>query len=302
MHTIVRHVEYTSKPQLFRLWHLTDWHLGARACDEALLERHISMIAADPHALWIGGGDYIDCVARKGDKRYEEATQAAWLRGENDVIDAQCERFFKLVAPIADKCVALVNGNHEHNALRYYDRDVYKHLVRGVARMTGREMNTLAIGIGGFVVLRFMRKSKQSDAAAYWSMHIFAHHGAGGGRLAGGDALSLERTLGDYAADLVLLGHRHKHRVVNRNIVEPTDQGARVVKRVGVMSASYLRSFILDDDFVVTTYPEHLLLPATEVGAVPIVVAPGQRDFFVVTSGGNGVGSRLPTLANEVRA
>lgn len=299
MQTLVKHIEYGSRSDTFRLWHLTDTHLGARAVNEALLKRHIKQIADDPNAYWIHGGDAIDCIGRTGDKRYRESTQADWLHGVDDVIDAQEERAIDLFSPIASKCLGFAGGNHEENALKYYGRDVYRRIVKGVAKAAGVEPHTLALGIQGFILLRFRRKSRNSsESGSGWTLPLFIHHGAGGGRLAGGDALMLERALGDFAADLILIGHRHKHRILSRAITEPTDTGVRIVSRIAMMSASYVESYVSAiDDFPVTTYAEHLLLPATVIGATPITIDPDARQFHVtMSSGGAGIGDRLPSL------
>lgn len=107
---ITHKLPYSGPSAQFAIWHLTDLHLGAAACDEKLLQAHINEIAADDNARWIGGGDFIDCIARVGDKRYDEDAMAGWVRGKKDVVGLEARRFVELVTPIAHKCLGLVEG------------------------------------------------------------------------------------------------------------------------------------------------------------------------------------------------
>ena len=124
MRTLRKTIYYPSRSTTIRLYNLTDVHCGARACDEKLFRQKIDEIAADPHAYWVGGGDYVDAICRAGDKRYHELTIAPWLYGKNDVMGRQRDRFVEMVAPIANKCLAMASGNHEFAAEKWYDRDL----------------------------------------------------------------------------------------------------------------------------------------------------------------------------------
>jgi len=136
----LHHTVYTeSRSETYRLYYLTDMHVGARACDEALLQAYIQRIAADEHALWIGGGDYLDAITRRGDKRYVEDVLAPWLWGRPDVMGAQRDYWIEMMRPIAGKCIGLVRGNHERAAERYYDRDIYGELVAAIAGAQDRD-------------------------------------------------------------------------------------------------------------------------------------------------------------------
>lgn len=289
-------VPYASRSDTYRLWHLTDLHLGAGSVDEALLKKHIKQILDDPHALWIGGGDYIDAISRKGDKRYQESTLAGWLHGKDDPIQLQIERVVDLLSPIASKCVGLVSGNHEAALLQHNDRDAYRVIVNAIAKAGEKRPEALALGINGFVRLSFRRTATSGHTGNQWLLTIYAHHGAGGGRAAGGDALFLERMLSSYDADLVLVGHRHRAMVVTRSSTSVGKTEVRVVSRTAMMSASYMRSYH-DGEWPVDTYAENKALPPTQVGAVPVIIDPDARQFYVMlASGGAGAGERYPSI------
>jgi len=54
MRTLTHNLYYADYGQKFRLYHLTDLHLGAKACNEKQLRADIEAIRADPDARWIG--------------------------------------------------------------------------------------------------------------------------------------------------------------------------------------------------------------------------------------------------------
>lgn len=274
MKTIYRKIEYSSTNDRIRLYHLTDWHVGAAAFNEKLFRQHVAEIEADPFARWIGGGDYIDAICHVGDKRYKPETLARWVLGETDVMTVQADYAVKLVRSIAKKCWGLVEGNHEWTARNHYSRDIYAYIVREIARHADCAAGDLALGAGGFIVPSFTRVTG-TNKANQWRMKIFIHHGYGGGRLQGGHALTLGRALGDYDADLVLMGHRHVLHVVPKMVQRHNG----TYTRFGIFTPSYLNSNLTPrpDGMPIDTYPELLALPVTPVGSFPIIIDPFRR-------------------------
>lgn len=281
MKTITRRLTYSSITEKFTLYHLTDWHVGAKAFNEKLFKCAVREIEENPNAFWIGGGDYIDGICHVGDKRYKPETLAKWALGETDLMSVQADYAVALVKPIVRKCLALVEGNHEWTARNHYSRDIYAYIVRQIAQMAGVEPGSLALGAGGFVLPTFARVSN-GTAANHWRLRIFAHRGYGGGRLPGGHALTLGRALADFEADLVLMGHRHVLSVVPKVIQR--HNGA--FTRYGVFMPSYLNSTLepRPDGMPVDTYPELMGLPATPVGAFPIEIWPFERRLELRTT------------------
>ena len=275
---------YRGRGTHYTLYPLADLHVGAAACDERLLRKTIIEIENDENARWIGLGDYIDAIARKGDKRYQEATLAKWLQGKDDVIGQQRDRVCEMLKPIASKCWGLINGNHEHAALQWLDRNVYWEIVTKVADDAGKPPTELALTTQGFCVVKFRRKSGKSGSTS--TMVIYSFHGAGGGRLPGGHALALERVLGDYQCDLALLGHRHVTQYVRKEITMPKDNGAVTKTRTGLFCGSYLGAYIKpsNDSSLVDTYAERLGLPPKQTGSPRIVIKPDVMRMDVVLS------------------
>ena len=287
MRTIQHTLYYPSRSNVFTLYHMTDIHLGHAACDEAMLQRDIEAIANNPRAYWGGGGDYGDFIPRKGDKRYRETTIAPWLRGKNDVCGRQVSRLVEMLAPIADKCLYLLKGNHEDSVLSYYDRDVYLEIVRGIADKAGREIRDLAAGWESFVTLKFRRGTKKKYGGTS-RVVLYTHHGAGSGRKQGGHALRMEETLLTYQADMVLLGHRHIRQQVTKTTVAPCGKGIKYHEHVGVWCGSYLGAYLPDDDegFPADNYPQFKHMAPVTAGIVPVIIKPDVRRVMPLITNG----------------
>ncbi len=301
LRTLNHTLYYPSRQELFVIWDLTDIHLGHAACDEAMLDADIEAIASDPNAYWIGGGDYIDAIARKGDKRYSEHSLAKWLHGELDIVGLQVERITKKFAPIAHKCLGLRKGNHEGALLDYNDRDVYREIVRGVAQAAKCEMRDLALGLEGFVQVRFRRGTPKQYGGST-SLMIYCHHGAGGGRKRGGDAIRMEEVLLQYRADLVFMGHRHKAMTFPVQEVVPSGKGVKLKDRLGVWGGSYLHSYIDDDrrEIPAENYPQKIQLPPTKVGMVPILIKPDVMGITpIMATGGITAAGMLAAMRGQ---
>lgn len=287
MRTLNHHIYYPSRASTIDLYYLTDMHIGARACDERLLQADVSAIARNPNARWIGGGDYIDCIARKKDKRYNESTLAKWLRGKDDTIGQQRDKLIEYLSPIADKCLGLVCGNHERAALDYADRDIYWEIVTMLAQRANVEPQKLALGVQGFVSIKF-RRGTETDIHDTWVMNVFCQHGYGGGRLPGGHALTLGRVLNDYVCDIAMLGHRHTRQYVDKHTVAPN---WKTRFSMALFVPSYLEAYIRpsSEDRLVDTYNEQIGLPPQHLGTVPISIRPNKRTFEAVLSSDYGI-------------
>lgn len=286
MRLISHTVQYQNTDDVFTLYHLTDLHIGAAACDEKLLRQDIQRIAADPSARWIGGGDYLDAIARKGDKRYMEDTLAPWLRGKNDVVGQQRDYAADLLSPIAGKCLGLIKGNHESAVEKYNDRAIYHELVRIIAQAAGKEDSELALGVHGYINLSFQYLAANSTGHG-WRMTIYTHHGFGGGGMPGAHALTLGRILGRYECDLALMGHRHVGQHLSTPYVKALNKSVIEQNRVAMFVPSYLNWRIIPSNGTnrpVDTYSEEHGMGPVPLGTTPVVVEPFKRNFSLIVS------------------
>lgn len=301
MQLITERITYHSRSDQFHWYHLSDLHVGARACDEKLLRQHIRTIVDDPVAIVTFGGDLADFIARKGDKRHLESTLAPWCWGKDDVLQTQLDylRDELLIAPLCAKAVAVLNGNHEASPDQYQGAGVYRQIVKHIAQHKGCQPAALALGYSGFVQFQFKRVASTGRSGSGWSLTAYLTHGYGGGKLAGGHALELERILGRYECDVAIAGHRHTEAYVP--VMTSRVVGNRVVqsKRIGLFVAGYLGggTELSKGELPPTTYDQLKGYYPTTRGCVAILIDPDGREFAPVFSSAFGLLQRPVQLA-----
>jgi hypothetical protein len=224
----------------FTLIPLGDIHIGNVACDEDLFRATVKRIAEDKSCYWVGLGDYADFVNVK-DPRFSSDSLSEWIKMTDlsDLARAQRDRFLEIVKPIAGKCMALVEGNHERAIKRHYERDIYYEICSGIKEMGGVPADDpIALGITGWLRLVFYRSKKRQ---AGQTICINLHHGFVGGRLAGAKALNMQRWLWNHDADLVIFGHSHNamSQVEAVEVLNTADNVARR-NRKGVYGCTFL--------------------------------------------------------------
>ena len=250
----------------FRLYPVGDVHLGHVACNEKRFAATIKAIADDPDAYWIGLGDMADFINRS-DKRYDSESVAPWLRWKADLAGAQRDRLLDELRPIAPKCLALIEGNHEWSILQRYERAIYAEFCQGIRDAGGLGDAPLALGTCGWISLTFNRSEGKANSS---TIRIYAYHGHTGGKLAGGKALDMQRTLWTHDADLCLAGHSHALQVQSE-AVESVSRGAIIrTDRRGVTCGSYLT--VRSDSDTYADRAGHL--PPTDGSAI-IYLRPG---------------------------
>lgn len=173
--------------------HLTDLHIDDHDFAERELRARIAEIAADPQAVWLGGGDYASLIL-PGDPRFATPSDASVHR----LPDVYLERMEEYLAPIADKCIGLGTGNHERTIGTRYHRGVGAELAMRLG------IPDKYLGERGWALINFTYFSKR------FTFRCYQYHGWSAGRLKGRKALQAERDLGAWNADAFFLGHDHQ--------------------------------------------------------------------------------------------
>ncbi len=190
----------------WRLYPVGDAHVGAFNCAETHLKRYIDHIRRDERGVWVGGGDYCDCVTPKDAKRFDLTNLPDWILMDGpitirerllDISKQERQRFLEMVEPIKDKCIGLIEGNHEHSLMQYNNNGHHYLMCEelGVPNLTDAAM----------IRLNFRKKNGNGGA----SIILFIVHGAGGGRTAGAEPNHLARLRQMADADIFLRGHSH---------------------------------------------------------------------------------------------
>lgn len=247
MKVITRTFENVTRADYFRIYDLSDIHIGPQACDENRLTQRVAEIAANPNAYWIGLGDNCDFINRS-DPRFDPGELADWVK-MSDLVDlprAQVRRLLDILQPIAPKCLCMLKGNHEDKLTKYYERDVHLEVVNGIKDFAGWDAgHKLDLGYNGYLLLKFKR-----DNGSCKTLSFYLHHGFGGGKLAGGKALNMQRVLWTHQVNLAWYGHVHAHELQPQVVQGPNNAGNIVdYYRYGMIAGTFLRQFSNSDTY-----------------------------------------------------
>lgn len=249
-----------------------DIHLGAKACDEDRLQRVIDRVRRGENAYWIGMGDFADFI-NVSDRRFSPTTLAEWIRVSDlgDLARVQRDRFLDYVTPIADKCLALIMGNHEQAIHKHYERAIYSEIVTGIKERAGMDaQEKLGLGYSGWLQLAFYRAAEERRGASIIDIHL--HHGFVGGKLAGAKALNMQRWLWTHDCDVAIFGHSHNTSSQVEAVEEIDSAGnVRVRKRVGAYGGTFLRTNVEGS----TTYSETKGYFPLPMSGAEILLRPG---------------------------
>jgi len=257
----------------FTLYPLGDIHLGVIHCDEDLLRQTVAEIKADKHALWIGLGDYADCVTPSDFKRWDGAILAPWMKDHaNNIGATQSRKVNEILSPIWNKCIGLIEGNHEDAIRRYNHYD----MMHEILLLANKKHSVLYAGVSCMVRLNFKREN--SNESHDYIIH--ARHGEGSARTPGARALAVLRLSQTFVnAHIVLSAHLHgqespdiPQRLVLRN------GKIKSFETIACMTGAWVKAYMQG---VPPCYLERWGSPPSTLGCPNIVIRP-QTDEMVL--------------------
>jgi hypothetical protein len=200
MKVVSHEVKGIGKGTTCTLWGIYDTHLGNVETQEDVLRETVKEIADDPWALAFGGGDYGEHI-NIDDRRFDPDTVAPWvpMSGLKDMSRLQMDRLVDILKPIKNKMIGFLHGNHDLKILNRYFFNPVAYLAD---KLGVPDWNDTQV---------WLRLSYVRGGSNRHQYHGLLAHGWGGGRLAGGPALNLERVLRDNTADFIFFGHTHRH-------------------------------------------------------------------------------------------
>ena len=155
------------------------------------------------NAWFIGLGDYLDATSTSE----RECLSGAHKLHETIKWDLEklTDEKVKMMARELDfmkgRIVGFLNGNH------YYD---YQSGINSDQKLCDK-LGCKYLGVSSFIRITFTNQN------AYIPFDIWAHHGAGGARLVGGDINRVDQMRECADADVFAMGHSHKRSVVPAN-------------------------------------------------------------------------------------
>ena len=191
--------------------------------------------------------------------------------------------------PIADKCIGIHFGNHEHQFARHYYIDVAGYLAD---RYKAPQLGYTAL----------TRVEIRGDKHL-WAPVIFSEHGAKGGGTDGNSINNIEMRGNEFDADMYLKGHVHKRLFAQRKAfawgTEADGRGHgstsklrladrdRIFALTGTYLKGYAHSEIAMGDAAsfsptFTTYGEYKGYAPNEIGGTVLILKPDTQEIHIM--------------------
>ena len=249
----------------YRLWVVGDLHLYNRSCIEEEIDAMVKEIKEDPYALWIGVGDYADCISFDDPRFHPNEIavdkRSAYFDGfAEEIVADVCEKF----EPIKKKCLGLLEGNHEHKFDQKSQKNFHSALVADICET----LKVRFLGYSGVFDLVFQQGKKKEV------FKIYAHHGAGGSTTTGGKINKLKKMMIEvFDADIYCMGHCHEQMDLPMVYLHQKDGKICERKKMGVITGSYLATYRAGS----TSYGEIAMYSPVSIGSIAVTIVPGTR-------------------------
>jgi hypothetical protein len=190
---------------VFVFYPIGDCHIGSRSCAESHLRKLIKEIKENKNAYAILGGDIVDAVLPQDIKRFDFDSLPDWILDGNavntrerlnEILQQQVKRATDIFAPIKDKIIGGLEGNHEFAIRKRYNVSVQSAFWQSFG------MNNLTDEC--LIRIRFILNTTST------SIIFYLRHGYGSGRSAGAEPNKLARMIAEWeCAEICLTGHTH---------------------------------------------------------------------------------------------
>lgn len=258
--------------QTYTLYPLGDIHLGSANCHKRLLDETIRKIKDDPLARWIGMGDYGEFIGVR-DPRWHAGGLDETLFDLSD-LDRLRARYLEIIRdrllPIAGKCWALGEGNHE----TAYDSRHDERITADLATALGLAPDVYT---GWSAITRILFEDENNHRS---TLRVYHSHGWQGGRTDGAKVNQLDHLMGWIeGCQIYLQGHSHS-RLIKTKTRLGTNVGftdAVAYDAYGAHTGSFLRTYAMNQ----TAYGERKGYPPTSLGTLRFSLTPTQKGVTV---------------------
>lgn len=263
-HDFIIHYTHEGKP--IYILPFGDVHRSSPLCHREKWTEWLKWAKTKKDAYFLGMGDYDDLGSSSERKilsnpdLHESTTETLdhlYLRHTTD--------FVKDIEFMRGRLIGLMEGNH------------YGNLTSGMT--TTQKMADMLgcsyLGVSTFIRLTLKQQHKRSNHSS--SVDIWAHHGKGASRLAGGSLNTVEHMVGAAEADIYLMGHDHKKSVAyaTRLYLGDSNRGSTHLRERKILLArtgSFLRGYVPGK----VSYVADRMLNPSNLGTVKIELTPKQ--------------------------
>lgn len=256
--------EYTipcnSRSNWFVLVPIGDLHAGIKNFAENDLREVIEYVRKTPNAYWLGMGDYAEFI-NYTDKRFDPYNISDWCMDSLDnLAQKQAEYICGLFEPIKNKCIGLIEGNHEETIRLKYHFSVVDYM----ASM----MKTVNLTDCSWIRLKFKREPQ-----GVRNVIVFAAHGSSAAIKLGGKINKITDIGNFFEADIYLMGHVHDRTSAYRPRLYITDKGEPRIydrQKLFVLTGTFFKTY---QEFT-RSYGAKKLYPPTPMGVEKIRIEP----------------------------
>lgn len=149
--------------------------------------------AGERGATFIGMGEYLDFTSAS-QRKITAQLRESQLQEMDEWVKYEIDKLFELISFTTGRWLGILEGDHRWTFQDGISGDQYLAKKLGCDFWGTSALVRLSAGIDG-----------HPDADAL----LYAHHGVGGGRLAGSHLNQVENKLKDIEADIYLMGHSH---------------------------------------------------------------------------------------------
>lgn len=161
------------------------------------------------NALWLGMADFIDLESPSNRKAIQNSgVYDSVINALDASAEDMEEEVLDILRPTIGRWLGFLEGHHFHVHQSGETSD----------QRFARELGGPFLGHSAYVNLTF-QSPRSHDLNPV--INIWAHHGQGGGALAGSASNRLEKAILGFDADLFLMGHTHTRGAIPRDRVYP---------------------------------------------------------------------------------
>ena len=263
-------IEYKSRSDVFKLYCLGDIHAGVVYCAEKRLKAKINQIKDDPFALFVGMGDYCDCITPH-DKRFDTSGLADWVKKDN-IIESQRRWIVDILNPIRHKCIGLLEGNHEVSIRLFHSDDIYSNICD--------DLGVTPLGYSCFLDLIFIR-NPQNAGRDVTRFRGRLEHGSGWAQTDGAKLNRLKKGLRGFDADFYAMGHLHDIKVDVSSPLLTVNRAGKIVSkvRVAAMTGCWFKTY---EQGQRPSYGEQRGFDPTPIGCPVFLMRPDTQQIEVL--------------------
>lgn len=175
------------------IYPLSDAHWEDSNCDRKKLLEWRDMVMAEDNRYVVLLGDLLNAATKFSKSDIYSST---------DSPDGALDDVIEFLEPISDRIIAIVGGNHEAR--------IYKESGMDPTYRMARELGLQDVYSPDAFLLFLSFGRSQGRACRKQIYSIYARHGSGGGKKAGGKVNSLIDTEAVIDADVFIMGHTHQ--------------------------------------------------------------------------------------------